>query len=50
LIKNYYAGQPGNFLSRTVMVQENKVEEAMKILNGIVANEGILKRWKLTRR
>ncbi len=42
--------QQSNFISRTVMVRDNNVEEAMKMLNGIVANEGILKRWKLTRR
>nr|ACO11142.1 Mitochondrial 28S ribosomal protein S21 [Caligus rogercresseyi] len=38
------------WISRTVMVENNEVEKAMKILNGIVANEGILARWKLTRR
>ncbi len=32
------------------MVRENNVEEALRILNGIVINEGILKRWNLTRR
>lgn len=32
------------------MVKDDNVEEAMKILNGIMANEGLLKRWKLTRR
>ena len=42
--------QPSNFLSRTVMVKDNNVEEAAKILNGIVSNEGIMQRWKLTRR
>jgi len=38
------------WLSRTVMVQNNDVEGAMQVLNGIMANEGMLKRWKLTRR
>ena len=42
--------QQSNFVSRTVMVKDNNVEEAMKVLNGIVANEGIMQRWKLTRR
>jgi ribosomal protein S21 len=32
------------------MVQNNEVEEAMKVLGGIVSNEGILDRWRLTRR
>ena len=33
------------WVSRTVMVQENNVDEAMKVLNGIMAREGMLKRW-----
>lgn len=32
------------------MVKDNNIEEAMKVLNGIMANEGMLQRWKLTRR
>ncbi len=32
------------------MVQENNVEEAMRLVNRIVVNEGIHARWKLTRR
>ncbi len=32
------------------MVRDNNVEEAMKVLNGIVASEKILQRWKLTRK
>ena len=32
------------WVSRTVMVQENNVDEAMKVLNGIMAREGMLKR------
>ena len=27
------------------MVKENNVDEAMKVLNGIMAREGMLKRW-----
>jgi len=33
------------WVSRTVMVKENNVDEAMKVLNGIMAREGMLKRW-----
>ena len=32
------------WVSRTVMVQDNNVDEAMKVLNGIMAREGMLKR------
>ena len=32
------------------MVKENDVEGAMNVLNGIMANEGMTARWKLTRR
>ena len=32
------------------MVQDNGIEDAMKVLNGIMANEGMMQRWKLTRR
>ena len=42
--------QKSNFVSRTVMVRDNNVEEGLKVLNGLVANEGILARWKITRR
>ena len=38
------------WLGRTVMVQGNDVEQAMNVLNGIMANEGMIKRFKLTRR
>jgi len=31
------------------MVKENNVDEAMKVLNGIMAREGMLKRWRGTR-
>jgi len=37
------------WVSRTVMVKENNVDEAMKVLNGIMAREGMLKRWRGTR-
>ena len=32
------------------MVQENDVDSALRVLNGIMANEGMLQRWMLTRR
>ena len=32
------------------MVQENDVESSMRVLNGIMANEGMFQRWMLTRR
>lgn len=32
------------------MVKDNSIEDAMKVLNGIMANEGMMQRWKLTRR
>ena len=32
------------------MVQNNDYEKAIKVLNGIMANEGMLQRWKLTRK
>ncbi len=32
------------------MVKDNDVEGAMSILNGIMANEGLMQRWMLTRR
>lgn len=34
------------WVARTVMVKENNVEEAMKVLNGIMSREGMLKRWE----
>ncbi|XP_040563755.1 small ribosomal subunit protein bS21m [Lepeophtheirus salmonis] len=45
-----FAKNQTKWIARTVMVENNDVEKAMKVLNGIVANEGILQRWKLTRR
>ena len=32
------------WVSRTVMVQDNNIDDAMKILNGIMSREGMLKR------
>jgi uncharacterized protein YjiS (DUF1127 family) len=32
------------------MVKDNDVESAMRVLNGIMANEGMFQRWMLTRR
>ena len=37
------------WIARTVMVQNNNVDEAMQILNGIMLREGMTKRWRLTR-
>jgi len=37
------------WISRTVMVQDNKVEEALQLLNKIMSREGLLKRYRLTR-
>ena len=37
------------WISRTVMVKNNDVDEAMQILNGIMMREGLTKRWKGTR-
>ena len=48
--RGYLQNQTGHYISRTVMVKDNEVEEAMRILTKIVANEGILKRWRGTRR
>ena len=45
-----YLSNQTKWISRTVMVKDNNVEDAMKVLNGIMANEGMLQRWKLTRR
>ena len=46
----YLRNQTGRLLTRTVLVKDNDVESALKILNGIVAKEGLLARWKITRR
>ena len=32
------------------MVKQNDVESSIRILNGIMANEGMFQRWMLTRR
>ena len=45
-----YMRNQTKWISRTVMVQDNGIEDAMKVLNGIMANEGMMQRWKLTRR
>ena len=37
------------WISRTVMVKDNDVDEAMQVLNGIMTREGMLKRWRGTR-
>ena len=32
------------------MVENNDIDSAMKVLNGIMSNEGMYQRWMLTRR
>lgn len=38
------------WIARTVMVENNDVDTAMGVLNGIMSNEGLTQRWMLTRR
>ncbi|XP_023337670.1 28S ribosomal protein S21, mitochondrial [Eurytemora carolleeae] len=38
-----------HWISRTVMVQNNNVEEALKLLNSIMSREGMYSRWMKTR-
>ena len=51
-LKMYQRSQRSHFASRTVLVdpETNNVEAAMKTLNGLMIGEGMLARWKLTRR
>ena len=44
-----YMKRQVQWISRTVMVKNNDVEEAMQVLNGIMSREGMLKRWRGTR-
>uniref|UniRef100_A0A131Z6N8 Small subunit ribosomal protein S21 n=3 Tax=Rhipicephalus TaxID=426455 RepID=A0A131Z6N8_RHIAP len=37
------------FFARTVLVQNNQVEEALRVLNRILGMEGIFDRYRLTR-
>ena len=37
------------WIARTVMVNNNDIDEAMLLLNGIMQREGMTKRWRLTR-
>ena len=37
------------FLARTVLVQNNNVEDACRVLNRILGKEGILDDWRRTR-
>jgi len=32
------------------MVENNDVDKAMKVVNGLMSNEGLYQRWMLTRR
>jgi hypothetical protein len=45
-----YIANQTQWIGRTVMVKDNDVESAMRVLNGIMANEGMFQRWMLTRR
>ncbi len=45
-----YLANQTQWISRTVMVKENDIESSMRVLNGIMANEGMFQRWMLTRR
>lgn len=38
------------FVGRTVLVKDNDVESSMKMINRIMAQEGMLKQFRLTRR
>ena len=44
-----YMRAQAQWISRTVMVKDNNVDEAMRLLNGIMSREGMLKRWRGTR-
>ena len=44
-----YMKKQVQWISRTVMVKNNDIDEAMQILNGIMSREGMLKRWRGTR-
>ena len=44
-----YMKKQVQWISRTVMVKDNDVDEAMQVLNGIMTREGMLKRWRGTR-
>ena len=50
LFKRRLPNQQAHFVSRTVMVKDNEVAYSMKLLNGIMSSEGLLQRWKMTRR
>ena len=49
LLRNHLPNQT-QWIARTVMVQDNDVDKAMTLLNGIMANEGMYQRYMLTRR
>ena len=44
-----YMKRQVQWVSRTVMVQNNDIDGAMQVLNGIMSREGLLKRWRGTR-
>ena len=49
MTKNIISDQQ-NWVGRTVMVENNDVDKAMSVLNGIMIQEGLFQRWSLTRR
>jgi len=49
-MKNVSLSRFPQFVGRTVLVQNNDVEAAMKNINGMMAKEGMLKQYRLTRR
>ena len=44
-----YMKRQVQWVSRTVMVKNNDIDEAMQVVNGIMSREGLLKRWRGTR-
>jgi len=44
-----YMKRQVQWVSRTVMVRNNDIDEAMQVVNGIMTREGMLKRWRGTR-
>ena len=44
-----YMKKQVQWISRTVMVKNNDIDEAMQVLNGMMTREGMLKRWRGTR-
>ena len=49
LWRNHWPNQT-QWIARTVMVKNNDIDSAFTILNGIMATEGLTRRWMATRR